>query len=210
MNYTHLVFDVDGTLLNSEQVIIHALYDALLTTQDMIYPHEQLKFALGIPGEAALNHLGIEDKDSVLSLWDESMKKYDFSLNLFAEIPETIAALSKLNIELGIITSKTRLNFTRDFDKFHISPYFSCIVYADDTTNHKPQPDPMLKYLELAQVDSSKVLYVGDSIYDAQCAQAAKVDFALAGWGNSDEKRQIHPKYKLNSPSDLLNLIQSK
>ena len=60
---------------------------------------------------------------------------------------------------------------------------FRTVITADDTKQHKPHPAPMNTYMWLEDTDASQVLYVGDSVYDMDCARAAGVDSALALWG---------------------------
>ncbi|MEG0114831.1 MAG: HAD hydrolase-like protein, partial [Hydrogenoanaerobacterium sp.] len=76
----------------------------------------------------------------------------------------------------------------------------------DDTTEHKPKPEPMLLYLSRTGVRADEVLYIGDTVYDYQCATGAGVPFALAGWGalNADE---VPPCYAPKTPGEVLLLL---
>ena len=109
---------------------------------------------------------------------------------------------------MGIVTSKTREEFTHDFCPFGISHYFKTIICADDTQEHKPNAAPILKYVELSKTDHRKVLYIGDSKYDSKCAENAGIDFALAVWGSHN--KHIKADYFLERPADLLSAITSE
>lgn len=91
--------------------------------------------------------------------------------------------LKKKGCVLGIITSKTMPQYTSSFLPFQISEYFQTVITADDTVRHKPDPEPMLAYMERTGVCPRQILYIGDSIYDMQCAAQAGVDSCLALWG---------------------------
>ena len=63
----------------------------------------------------------------------------------------------------------------------------------------------MQEYRELSKASNHELLYIGDSVYDMQCARNAMVDFALACWGASS--REIEADYYLEKPSDVLSVV---
>lgn len=65
---------------------------------------------------------------------------------------------------------------------FGIEQYFDTIILADATQKHKPFPDPLLKYIDTAHAEKQDVLYIGDTLYDVQCASSAEVASGLALW----------------------------
>ena len=70
----------------------------------------------------------------------------------------------------------------------------------------KPEPGPLLKYMERTGAKPSEVLYVGDTVYDMQCARGAGVDFALARWGNPDGR--VDADYDEPTPMALLEKLR--
>lgn len=206
--YKYIIFDIDGTLMDTEKAIISALQELLQSEKNRRYSPEELHFILGIPGKVALKELQIADPDSALSKWNEYLTKYVSFIQLFPDIKKVIKQLHGNGITTGIVTSKTALEYTHDFIPFGLDKYFQHVVCADDTLHHKPHPEPLLKSLEKASALPSEAIYIGDTIYDSQCAAAAGVDFALALWGTRNKK--ILSKYQLESPSDILKFINSK
>ncbi|WP_313182898.1 HAD hydrolase-like protein [Lacrimispora sp.] len=73
---------------------------------------------------------------------------------------------------------------------------------------HKPDPDPLFKYMEVSNASNNELIYIGDSVYDWECAKSAKVDFALAGWGSLS--REIQADYYLEKPDDLLSIMRDR
>lgn len=132
------------------------------------------------------------------------MHKYEDAVSLFVGVAEALAKLREQRLALGIVTSKTREEFAHDFNRFGIGGYFQTVVCAEDTAEHKPTPAPLLKYMELSGAHRERVLYVGDSIYDSQCAHSAGVDFALALWGTHDPA--IPAQHRIQMPGHLLSL----
>lgn len=204
MKYQHIVFDLDGTLIDTERAILPSLRDTLLARTGKHYPEEELTFALGITGVDALERLGIADIDGVLALWIDNMHRYQDAVTLFGGVKEVLKALRDNGAILGIVTSQTYEEFAHGFAPFGVSGYFQVVIRAEDTEEHKPAPAPLLKYIELSGARPREVLYVGDSVYDSRCAQAAGVDFALALWGTHDPA--IPARHRLQSPGQLLTL----
>ena len=149
MGYKQIVFDVDGTLIDTEYAVIHSLQDTIRAINGKIISDKELTFALGITGENALQRLGVSDIASALFMWDKNMEKYRDTITVFHGIKELLETISELKLGIGIVTSKTHEEFRSDFQKFDISSYFETVVCADDTLQHKPEPDPLLKYMEL-------------------------------------------------------------
>ncbi|MEG0450304.1 MAG: HAD hydrolase-like protein, partial [Lysinibacillus sp.] len=76
-----------------------------------------------------------------------------------------------------------------------------------DTEKHKPHPEPLLVCLEGLHATKNEAVYIGDSIYDMQCANSAGVKFALALWGSKTTNGFESADYVLNAPKDILNII---
>ncbi len=205
MKYNHIVFDIDGTLIDTEYAVLHSLQETIRVLSGREIPCSELKFALGITGIDALKKLEIKDISYAIELWNQNMCKYTDTIKVFDGIPGLLKNLLRLDCEMGIVTSKTREEFTHDFCQFGISHYFKTIICADDTQEHKPNAAPLLKYVELSKTDPKKVLYIGDSKYDSKCAENAGIDFALAVWGSHN--KHIKANYFLERPEDTRDRI---
>lgn len=200
--YKYIIFDVDGTLIDTEKAVLGSLHKLLKDETGRDYLLEDLVFALGIPGKVALQKLGIPNAETVDLKWDAYMNEFNDQMSVFDKISDVLELLKKYHISLGVVTSKTRLELHNSLTKFDLLDYFSYIVCADDTVKHKPDPEPLYKFLELSGIHASECLYVGDTVYDMTCAKQADIDFALAAWG-ARSTEQIESDYILNSPMDL-------
>ncbi len=207
MRYKHIVFDIDGTLIDTEYAVLHSLQDTLIAVTGINREIKELTFALGIPGKNALKKLNVPESSFsiILGDWEKCMCKYSNTVCIFQGISDLLKTLLQSGYELGIVTSKTREEFKQDFEPFDISSYFATIICADDTVEHKPEPDPLFKYMEVSDAGNNEMLYIGDSAYDRECAKSAVVDFALAGWGS--RSREIQADYYLEKPDDLLSIL---
>ena len=201
MRYTHIVFDVDGTLIDTENAVLSSLRDVIKEISKRDTQLDELRFALGITGDKALTELGMEDVGYANSLWQKYFSRYAKDITVFDGIREVLELLISQSRFLGIITSKTKNEYQNDFIPFGIAHYFNIVIFADDTINHKPHSEPMLKFLQETKADPKKTLYIGDTVYDMECARGAGVDFALALWG-CKKPEGIKADYYLANPGE--------
>lgn len=203
--YTHFIFDVDGTLVNNEYALLNAWKDTLLEVQGKVWDIKDLTFALGIPGETIMEKAGAVYTEEAFALWREHLKKYSYIIKLFDDIQELLNALQAAGKQLGIITSKTHEEFDGEAIMTPIKHMFPIVMCATDSPRPKPFGDPILTYIQKAKTTLSQVIYIGDSIYDSECARNAGVAFGLAAWGESRQET-IKADYIFHTPADVLNL----
>ena len=185
MRYTHVVFDIDNTLINTTGAVLHGLQRALRDITGEHWDISRLLPVLGIPGLDAFERLGIHSPDQIFRIyprWEQYEQEYQYTAYLYEGIVPLLDFLKKKGCSLGIITSTTMPQYTCSFLPFQISGYFQTVITADDTVRHKPDPEPMLEYMKRTDACPRQILYIGDSIYDMQCASRAGVDSCLALW----------------------------
>ena len=188
MKYKHIVFDIDGTLIDTEYAVINSLIKTITEITGSAPQYESLKFALGITGRNALELLKIPDIEDALKRWDRNMKLLQHTIQPFQGIKECLQSLLSRGYILGL------------------ADYFSTIVCADDTDEHKPQAAPLVAYLAKAHVSPENALYIGDSIYDIQCANNAGVDSGLVLWSNN-VSNPIRADYYFKTPNDISKIL---
>ncbi|MEL7588151.1 MAG: NUDIX hydrolase N-terminal domain-containing protein [Prolixibacteraceae bacterium] len=202
MKYSHIIFDVDGTLVDTEKALLCSLQDTVFELKGERPDLADLKFSFGIPGDVTLKQLGIGEIERANQIWYDRFNEYYDSVVLFPGIEALIRELHSKGYRLGIVTSRNRMEFGEDFPRFGLSEYFGTVVCAGDSPESKPQPGPMLKYLETAGISAGEALYIGDTIYDWQCAAGAGVDFGLALWGHNSA-RHIRADYFFGDPCEI-------
>ncbi|MCM3768334.1 HAD family hydrolase [Neobacillus niacini] len=204
--YNTIIYDVDGTLIDTEKAVLGSLQSMLKIDYGKVVPQQDLYFVLGIPGSKSLPQLGISDIDRANERWNYFMKDFFHSIEVFSGIKDVLDTLKNRNIIQGIVTSKTYEELLNDFVPFGLSSYLTHTVCADDTKKHKPHPEPLIKFLEISGADPKKSIYIGDTIYDYECAKDAGIDFGLALWGCKNYQN-IHTKYKFKRPQDIISLL---
>lgn len=209
MNYKHIVFDIDGTLIDTEYATLHSLQDAIRELQKRTIELSELSFALSIPDEDTLKRLGVPDIGLGMRVWQDHFNRYLSTVSVFKGIRELLEELRKKHYKLGIITSQTKQEYKDGFLHFGLGNFFDAVICTEDSVRHKPDPEPMKKYLQTTGASEEDVLFVGDSIYDMQCASSAGVDCGLALWGCLSA-RHIQATYYFNMPDDVLSLLIKK
>lgn len=208
MDYKHIVFDVDGTLVDTEDTTIGSLQDALLILTGKKPSREELHFALGITGEDVLRRLGL-DMETGMQVWLAQLTHYEGCNRLYPGIEELLKTLQQQGCRLGVATSRTHLLYDAEIPGLGIAGYFGEVICAEDSQTHKPEAGPLEAYMQRTGAAPEEVLYIGDSVYDMLCAQNAGTGFLLAGWGVLPELREQTPAWKAE-PLQVLDFLQER
>lgn len=205
--YKYIIFDVDGTILDTEKAVLNSLQQTL-KTEGRQYELEELRFALGIPGKETLERLNIEDINRVHANWAQLETEYAKDATLFPGFETVIEHLGDSEAKLGIVTSKNKQGMVDTFSPLGLNSYFEQMITADDTTIHKPHPEPLLLCMDRLEANPSETIYIGDSIYDMQSAKAAGIKFGLALWGAKTTEKFDAADYIFNDPIDIIDWIK--
>lgn len=204
MRYRAVLFDVDGTIVDSQRAVLKA-FEKVLGELGLPAPDAQLKeSALRGPGLRVLEGLGVKNAKEVGLRWGEYCAQEE--KQLFPGIARVLRELRRAGVQLGIVTSRTACETEMDPPVKSVLPMFDARVCAGETSRPKPAPDPVLLCLHRLGARAEETLYIGDSPTDQQSALAAGVDFALAVWGARDTS--IHAKYFPQCPEDVLSIAQ--
>lgn len=204
-----ILFDVDGTMIDTEYIMIHSLQQTLRQLKGLEVSAHELEFILGIPGQKAVEQY-VDHKineEMMLNEWDKNIQLLQHHARLFDGIKELLIELKHQHYFLGIVTSKTQQEMENEFDHFNLNDFFDCVITASDTVNHKPHPEPIETAIKRLDKSPKNVIYVGDSIYDMECAKQSEVAFALAEWGAKTNKKFSEADISLEKPSDLISYL---
>lgn len=206
MKYPYIAFDVDGTLIDALAVAVQTMQQAFFEYTGVTYPEEQLARTMGLTNEGAFSLLGLEYSEGCVQRWIELQRAANDQITLFTGIAETLEKLKKQDYILGIVTSRNKEEYEADrrlFDR--IEQYFDHIVLSEMTEKHKPDPEPLLKFMELSGASPEQTVYIGDSSFDMRCAASAGAAGALALWGALD--RNVQADYRLDTPSSIFEIV---
>ena len=126
-------------------------------------------------------------------------ENHDALIREFPGVEESLARLKAAGVRVGVVTSKRRFSVDMALKNFPgLGDVVDQWVTMEDTTEHKPRPEPLLKGLELlGNVPREQAAYVGDSPFDVAAAKAAGVESVAVSWGafSEDALRAAEPDH---------------
>lgn len=204
--YKCIIFDLDGTMLDTEEMNMIPLQRLIKEELNKEIAYNELLVYRAYAGKKTLELLGFENIEKSYSKWVKYVNEYENGAKLYDGFEEVIKGLDENGILCGISSSKTKEQYEIDFLKTGLQKYMKSVVLAEDTENHKPHPDPLLKAIEILNIEPEEAIYVGDTIADYKATKLAGMDFAFALWGATDING-IEADYDLNEPKDLLEVL---
>lgn len=205
--YKCIIFDLDGTMLNTERMNIVPLQRLIKEEKGIDIPYNELLKYTAHPGKKTLELLGFENIEVSYAKWVKYVNEFEEGAILYKGFDKVIDYLTNKGILCGIASSKLRNQYEIDFYPTGLQHNMKSVVLAEDTTNHKPHPEPLLKAVELLNIDPKDSMYIGDTIADYKSSLAAGMDFALALWGASSLEG-INATYELSEPMDIIKILE--
>lgn len=217
--YKAILFDLDGTLLDTAPDLIEAcnytlnkfgykkLDEKIIRTKVTAGMREMLR--LGVP-KSQWESSGIETvmRDCFAEYYTEHICD---RTKEFEGMADLIEMLHSHGIKTAVITNKYYEMAKKVLSKFEFSKNFELILGCDSLTHSKPHPEPILKALELLGTKAEESLYVGDHLNDIRAAIASKTDSVAVLWGyGQNECENIDSwgaTYKARDVEHLKNLI---
>lgn len=187
-DFSHMVFDVDGTLLNSNIAHVWSWQDAF-EHENLFFPHLTMFLQIGLPGKQIIDKLAFAfpDRSTAERVRQHAKTFYRTKyVDLVAPLEDTdhlLGALVAQKKKLYAITSAAREETDSMFNKFQLDRYFDCVLTADDLDQGKPTPEPFDLLKKKIASSSPRIISFGDSPYDLAASRAAGIPFVYLGAG---------------------------
>ena len=212
-----ILFDYDGTLMDTNDLIIASWQHMAKTFIGHELESEEMLSTFGKPLEDCMEETRVR--------YGLSCSKYDMcdvyrayqkdhlkeQRHPFPGTREMLEGLKAKGVKLGIVTSRFNASTEEGLRYFDLWDYFDGMVGADDTSIHKPNPEPALLCCEKLGVDPKECLMVGDSVFDLQCGHRAGNDACFVKWSlcTSLEKAiaEADPEFIIETPQELINML---
>lgn len=210
---TTILFDFDGTLVNTNDVIIASWQH---TYRYYTGKEESLEKITACFGEPLLLTMArefpaIDPEESAGVYRTFQQENADELVTIFPGILNMLRDLKNAGYRLAIVTSRTRESAQRYMDMFGIASYFDDMVSCEDTNVHKPNPEPILLCMQKLGVSREDCIMIGDSPFDIKCANNAGVLSVLVAWritgSGAPEVADAKWDYEIAEPADLLTLL---
>ena len=186
MNDT-VLFDFDGTIMDTNEVIIQSWQETFRTLAGREEDRDVLLKTFGEPLEYTMRNFFPEvPVEKGLEIY-RGYQRDNFltSIELFPGISELLDELSQRQVKMALVTSRLRHTTEQALDRFDLNKYFGYVVTADDVTKHKPDPQSINIALEKIGSSPEHSLMVGDTLFDIQCAKNAGCRSVFVSWSVS-------------------------
>ena len=212
----HLLFDLDGTLLDTVPDILSAMNKVLAQNNLPPVNLDTLRHRIHGGSQALLGKaFGITEHDPKYgSIKEQFLKEYSITLNVqtnyFTGIPELLTALKKAQIPWGIVTNKPTWLTQPLLTHFPLLAQAHCIICGDTLSVQKPNPEPVLLALQQGKFPSENTVFLGDSEIDMIAGQKAGVMTAIAAYGyipKHEDVTQWPHHFIIQQPHDLLAIL---
>lgn len=210
-NITTLLFDLDGTLLNTNELIIASFTDTLNHYCPGQFKREDIIPFLGPTLIDTFTSIDPERADEMVAHYREhNWRNHDLLVTQFDGVFETVQTLKRSGYKLAIVTTKKRNVVEKGLRLSKLDQFFEVVVTLDDVENAKPDPEPLLKALE--QVDSTpeEAIMIGDNSHDILGGKNAGTKTAGVAWSLKGREflDTFKPDYMLENMSDLLDIVE--
>lgn len=207
VSYDPILFDLDGTVVDSGAIILASLRHATQTVLGETIPDERLLATVGGSGLASqMRDFDPERVDELVRVYSEHNAPLHAELVACDGMTELLEDLKTQGRRLGIVTAKRRKTVQLAFDTVPIAHLFDVVVAGDETERQKPHPEPLLRALAQLTADSETAAYVGDSPFDMQAAKAGGLAAIAATWGrihNRERLEQAEPDHIVETTEEL-------
>jgi phosphoglycolate phosphatase len=176
-----IVFDLDGTLVDSRQAIVSTFQDACQTHGHAEPPAGEIAARIGLPLHRMFGELVGSDVDALVASFRNLYLGHDaVHSRVFAGAHDLLGGLTS---PLAIATSKRQKGAEASVGRHGLAPYFTHVLGHDQVARPKPNPDMLWHLLDRANVTPDRAVMVGDTRFDLEMADAAGVRGIGVAWG---------------------------
>ncbi|GAA5417188.1 pyrophosphatase PpaX [Paraliobacillus ryukyuensis] len=211
MSIRTILFDLDGTLINTNELIIASFTHTLEKHTGRTYTREEILPFIGPPLDESMRHVDESQAEAMVQTYREhniaNHKKYVVA---YPTVVETVKTLKEKGYQLGIVTTKIRETAELGVKITGMEGMFDVIIGLDDVTNAKPHPEPIIKALTELNANPMHALMVGDNYHDIESGHNAGVKTAGVAWSIKGEATlaKYEPDYMLKEMKDLLPILE--
>jgi len=210
-----VLFDLDGTLIDSIRLILDSYHHTLTRHNLPARSDEEWLRGVGTPLHVQFSQWRDtpEMLEAMIATYREfNLKHHDRMVTVYPGVVQAVREIKSAGIQTGLVTSKNRQGALRGLALVGLEALMDVMVCADEVNNPKPHPEPVEKAVALLGADPARTVYVGDSIHDMHSGRAAGVKTAAALWGpfGRSHLESAHPDYWLEKPEDLVSLMIKK
>lgn len=209
MNIRTILFDLDGTLIDTNE-LISASFAYTFEKYGLAFTDEELLQFNGPPLVDTFRSFLPEQVDKMVATYRKhNMDHHDMYVRAFPQVKSTLQTLQDKGIQIAVVTSKMHKVARHGIEFTELDPYVEYLIALDDVDNAKPHPESVIKAMELLDADPKTTLMVGDNYQDIEAGHNAGIRTAGVEWSHKGKEflETYKPTYMLADMRDLLELI---
>ncbi|WP_060678517.1 pyrophosphatase PpaX [Virgibacillus halodenitrificans] len=208
MNIDIILFDLDGTLIDTNELIT-ASFEHTFKKHNLSFTKEEIMGFNGPPLLDTFHNIDPERADVLVKTYREhNLAEHDRYVKAFPYAVETIQKLKNSGKKVGIVSTKMAKSVHMGLTLTGLEPLFNTIITYDDVQHAKPHPEPVIKAMKELDADGASTLMVGDNYHDIVAGKNAGVQTAGVSWAHKgrDSLLAYKPTYMLEDMRDLLKI----
>ncbi len=206
-----VLFDLDGTLLDTNELIIESFQYTSQKYFKREMPRERIIKSFGeILQKTMEQEFGAYAEEALKTYRDYQREKFYEYITIHSGVRESLQKLQEKGYRMGVVTSRLKRSALDGLKHFDIYRYFECVISADDTDRHKPDPKPVFMALEKMGGKPEEAVLIGDSPFDILCGKNAGILSVAAGWSALPRElyMQHEPDYVVESMEEFVALLE--
>lgn len=214
-HYKAILFDLDGTLADTYEIILNCFHHSLHEVVGSCPSDEVLMKKVGQPLAVQMRDF-VSDEETVQKLLVSYRKHnddiHDNLIRLFPGIYRMLQVLCDKGYTLGVVTSKRNDAALHGLRLLGILDFMSVVIGADDTELHKPHPEPVMLACKRLACACDEALFIGDSPYDIEAGKAAGTDTIAVTWGMFDTAllASLNPDLLASKAEDIVMFVDKR
>ncbi|RCW67063.1 pyrophosphatase PpaX [Saliterribacillus persicus] len=213
MQIETILFDLDGTLIDTNELIIASFTHTLEQFSDKSYTREEIMDFIGPPLVDSLKKIDPNRIEEMMEAYRvHNYANHEKYVKAYPTVVDTMIALKEAGFKLGIVTTKLNHAAQLGLELSGMKNIFDSLIGLDDVTHAKPHPEPILTAMGELKANPMTTLMVGDNYHDIEAGHNAGVKTAGVAWTiKGREVLEAHdPDFMLEEMSDLLQIVGVK
>jgi len=208
MSIHTILFDLDGTLIDTNELII-ASFEHTFHHHELTFTREEIMEFNGPPLADTLRAIDPERADGMIETYREhNHRVHDDYVKVFPHVNETVGKLKDKGFQLGVVTTKMRKGVNMGLALTGLDNLFDTIITLEDVKHPKPHSEPVMKALAELKSPADTALMVGDNYHDILAGKNAGTRTAGVAWAHKGKERllEYEPTYMLKDIRDILKI----
>ncbi|WNS75043.1 pyrophosphatase PpaX [Bacillus sp. DTU_2020_1000418_1_SI_GHA_SEK_038] len=207
-----ILFDLDGTLIDTNELIITSFLHVLGSYYPDRYTREDVLPFMGPTLRETFESINPEKVEEMIEAYKEfNITNHDLHVKEFPGVFETIRTLKESGYKIGIVTTKGMITVKMGLALTKLDQFFDVVVALDHVQNPKPDPEPILKALEQLQAKPEEAMMVGDNSHDILGGKNAGTQTVAVAWSLKGKQflEGFDPDYIIDHMADLLDILKA-